>query len=141
MSNVINTYYQQAQMTLAAYANLTPGQPADIAFFRDKGMGAAQAQTQTFAATYEVLDRKFDATSYSATVFKHRISGEVTLAIRGTDDGLNLVTALVRIGLIGSAAFQPQYSSLYSQILELGGARVRSVPDKIASASLLKKAA
>ena len=74
----VNNYYEQAQFSLAAYGDLSNGMAINdyVSVLQDVEMGEAQA-TQ-FATDYEIVDRKYDDTGYSATVFKNRATGELT---------------------------------------------------------------
>ena len=145
MNNALITYYEQAQLSLAAYADLELGMSVQrqIDLLKSKGMGSVQAAT--FAQTYEVVDRyngmalttyidEFGITQHemvrtglSATIFKNRQTGEVTLAIRGTDDLTDLLSDVISVGVIGSTKYQTQYAALRSQVQEwLGNGKLAS---------------
>lgn len=73
--------FKQAEFALAAYANLSNGEP-NQAQLREAGMATLQATH--FASRYTVLTQYNDTgSSLSATVFKDT-AGHLTLAIRGT---------------------------------------------------------
>ena len=108
-------YFQQAELALAAYANLEP----DVNI-RDelRAAGLSATQTDKFISQYTVIDHHSDATGLSATVFKSTDpdNPQTFLAIRGTNDLLDLLTDLVNIALFGSTALQPQYLNLKNQV-------------------------
>src|SRR3989344_8035387 len=86
----ITDYFQQAQLSLAAYAlglqreMLGQGYPGYVPALIDAGMSDAQAKN--FADTYAVVDQYNDSsTGFSATVFQNVHTGEYSLAIRGTE--------------------------------------------------------
>jgi hypothetical protein len=112
MDNRISSYFDKAQLAMAAYAkNLFAGMDIDeyIRALRNDA-DFSEKQATDFAATYEIVDQYSDTvTGFSATVFKHRESGKYSLAIRGTDFPLDLRDWLVadgRIALFGSAFYQ-----------------------------------
>jgi Ca2+-binding RTX toxin-like protein len=51
-------------------------------------------------------------------VFEERTSGSRYLSIRGTDEGIDLVTDLVNIGVIGAPLLHPQYLILREKVLQ-----------------------
>ena len=134
--NAINAYYQQAQFSLAAYADLSASIAVGTYIQRLIGKGMGETQATAFAAQYEVVDRydgmvlnnyidefgnpqqAMTPTGLSATIFRNRNSGEVTLAIRGTDDLTDLLTDVISIGVIGSTKYQSQYAALRSKVQE-----------------------
>ncbi|MEZ5614545.1 MAG: hypothetical protein R3E35_04955 [Rhodocyclaceae bacterium] len=90
--STIPQIYDQSELALAAYANLTPGVTNDLV--RREALVAAgfsAKQAEEFARKYPVVVTQFNdtvaegglGTSFSATVFKDA-SGNLTLAIRGT---------------------------------------------------------
>lgn len=93
----ITNYFEQAQLSLAAYAlDLQQGmfgsENADyVAALRDGGM--SQSQAEEFANTYTVIAQSpetgFLGNGFSATVFQNVESGELTVAIRGSEKDLN----------------------------------------------------
>ncbi len=134
--NAINTYYQQAQFSLAAYADLSVSIAVGTYIQRLIGAGFGTSQAATFAAQYEIVDRydgmvlhnyidefgnpqqAMTPTGLSATIFGNRDTGAVTLAIRGTDDLNDLLTDVISIGVIGSTKYQSQYTALRSKVQE-----------------------
>ncbi|KAB2310384.1 lipase family protein [Betaproteobacteria bacterium SCN2] len=108
-------YFTQAELALAAYANLTTRVSSKTALV-DAGMSDAQAVY--FSSTYTVAAQyKDDANGLSATVFSDA-AGNTYLAIRGTNDGLDLLTDIVDIALLGTTALQAQYTSLKAKVEE-----------------------
>lgn len=67
------TYFEQAELALAAYSNLTSGM-TDAAYklaLIDDGKGMTSAQASAFAAKWNVVDQYTDPnTGASATVFQ-----------------------------------------------------------------------
>jgi hypothetical protein len=104
----------QGELSLAAYANLTVGEPTKQ-LLKDAGM--ADSQAGRFASRWRVVDQIIDpSTGLSATVFKQISTGKSYLAIRGTDDLLDLATDLVSIGVVGTTVWQRQYAILRTKV-------------------------
>jgi pimeloyl-ACP methyl ester carboxylesterase len=81
MSNIAD-YFTQAELSLAAYAELTTGRP-NIEGLKEAGM--TQTQAEHFADEWSVIDQLADTSSgFSATIFKNNTTGKYTLAIRGS---------------------------------------------------------
>jgi Ca2+-binding RTX toxin-like protein len=85
----INNYFEQAQLSQAAYAlNLEKGMvgeafPGYVTKLIDGGMSSEQAKA--FANKYKVIDQYTDPESgFSGTVFQDA-SGQIYMAIRGTE--------------------------------------------------------
>lgn len=80
---------QQAELALAAYADLTVGIPDRNSLINIAGFSESQADK--FRARYTVVDQYNVATGaaagLSATVFEDKTSHLRYLAIRGTDGG------------------------------------------------------
>lgn len=128
MANTISSYFENAQLSLAAYAiNLTPGMaPADYIFaLGEAGMSTAQATK--FSDTYAILAPTYTQflTGFSATLFQKSGTTEKFLAIRGTEPGspLDWLSDLALFaGLLGPV-ITPQYDALknyYQQLLTDG---------------------
>lgn len=84
--NNIATYFDQAELALAAYSNLTSGMTLDDykAALMDSGKGMTATQAADFASKWTVVNQYTDPiTGVSATVFQDA-TGQKTLAIRGT---------------------------------------------------------
>jgi Ca2+-binding RTX toxin-like protein len=112
----------QAELSLAAYANLTKGVPSQ-AELRKAGM--SQTQAEHFAAEWSVVDQSTDSASgFSATVFEK--GGQRYLAIRGTEpsDVLDFI-ADADLGTSGAAA--KQIVALYNYVQRLTGTKGQAV--------------
>ena len=110
----ISDYSKQAQLALAAYANLLPG-VANIQELQRAGFAASLANQ--YADKWIVVDQVSDPGSgLSATVFREISTGKSYLAIRGTDDLVDLATDLINVALAGTTALQPQYSILRAKV-------------------------
>ncbi|MCB0065833.1 MAG: hypothetical protein KDD77_01710, partial [Caldilineaceae bacterium] len=85
--SMIADYFKQAELALAAYANLFSGIAGDefrIAL-EDGGKGMSPTQAAFFASHWRVIDQSpASPTGFSATVFEEISSGKRYLAIRGT---------------------------------------------------------
>lgn len=97
--NIFQNYFAQAELALAAYADLTTGEPnkAEI-----EKAGMSDAQATRFASTWRVVTQYTDPiTGVSATVFqavtRDPLTGEAVtggqkyLAIRGTDGPTDII--------------------------------------------------
>lgn len=112
------TYFEQAELALAAYYNLAPDmtRAAYEAALRGDGDGMSAAQASAFAAKWNVVDQYSDITSgASATVFQAVSGGPKYLAIRGTDFGLDFVVDYFIFNGVPSL-LNPQYQSLKIQV-------------------------
>lgn len=89
--SLINTYYNNAELSVAAYADLAPGEP-DTQELEDEDVGMSSAQAKEFAENWVVLDQQENTDSgFSATIFERldddgNPTGEYTMAIRGSED-------------------------------------------------------
>lgn len=121
MSNV-TTYFEQAQLALAAYSNLAPGMTRDDyeLALRDDGKAMTPTQAAAFAAKWSVVAQYNDAaTSLSATVFQEIATGKHYLAIRGTDPtDIGDLLADGGILLHGIPDLSDQYQSLHAKVVE-----------------------
>jgi Ca2+-binding RTX toxin-like protein len=126
-------FFKQAEFSLAAYANLSPGEASQVALIQ---AGMATTQAQRFSSQWRVVDQHnhtqvfptYDdggnITGYftssnglSATVFEDALlPGVRHLAIRGTNDLADLVTDLVDIAAFGTPERQAQYASLKTKV-------------------------
>jgi hypothetical protein len=111
--------FQQAELSLAAYALLSPGEPNQTNL-QDSGQGLSARQAATFAATYSVVAQYNDTateggldTGLSATVFVDNATHQLTLAIRGTElsDSRDLSTDAV---MVTAGAAYDQIVALYN---------------------------
>jgi len=111
----IQNYLTQSELSQAAYADLMIGAldtPAQQQLLRDTGMTTKQAEA--FASTYTVIDRKFDGTGLSVTLFQKSGTNEQFVAVRGTEvsDIMDIATDYFSIALLGTTAHQSQYAAL-----------------------------
>ena len=131
---LINDFFVQSQLALAAYANLLSGSPSKTALI-DAGMSDSQATV--FARDWRVVDQYThteqtpiyddggNITGYlttsnglTVTVFQEVSTGKRYLAIRGTEatSGADLWTDLKDLVAIGTPEHQSQYQSLKAKI-------------------------
>ena len=83
--NSIVEYFEQSELSLASYANLTPGVDP-IPALQDNSVGMSPEQAARFASKWSVVSQYTDpATGLSATVFEEIDTGKKYLAIRGTE--------------------------------------------------------
>ena len=90
MSTQIATYFEQAQLAMAAYAlNLISGITDNKYKAALRGPNEdkmAKAQAEWFVNHYDVIDSQQSTISgFSATLFRDKATGEYTLAMRGTE--------------------------------------------------------
>ena len=117
--STIADYLSQAELALAAYSQLKAGISGTqyLSALRDSGRGLAFDQASTFASRWRVVDQRNDSTSgLSATVFEESATSKRYLAIRGTDDLIDVATDVVNIGQIGTPVLQPQFWILRDQV-------------------------
>jgi Ca2+-binding RTX toxin-like protein len=138
----INAYYTQAQLALAAYGTFQNGLPPNRNALINTGMGLTQADN--FAADWRVVQQYDESHSIhivdprsglilgqgvgsnglSVTLFGKTdangiLTGEQAIAIRGTEFTVaDLLTDAIDIGILGTAKYQSQYTSLTSKINE-----------------------
>ena len=87
--NIFQNYFAQAELALAAYADLTTGEPNKAEL---KKAGMSDAQATRFASTWRVVTQYTDPiTGVSATVFQAVTGGQTCLAIRGTDGPTDII--------------------------------------------------
>ncbi|MBI4382795.1 MAG: hypothetical protein HY579_02025, partial [Nitrospinae bacterium] len=115
---------QNALLSQAAYADLNNGPILSSNALTSVGM-TEQAATE-LAKTYKVLDQYNATNGFSATVFENKITGEKTLAIRGTEldplDPFDILTDLVDVAL--GTTLSPQYNTLQSYYQALVNAHI-----------------
>jgi hypothetical protein len=96
MSSIISTYFEQAQLAMAAYAlNLQSGTATTLYVDALKAAGMTTDQATRFAARYEIIDSQQNtANGFAATLFRERTTpetlaagtaGQYRLAVRGTE--------------------------------------------------------
>jgi len=109
---LINDYFLQSQLALAAYANLTSTVPNESELIKN---GMTTVQASVFASNWTVVDQYNSITGLSATVFQNNATGERYLAIRGTQGVTDfLADYLILNGT--PAELNPQYQALKSQV-------------------------
>lgn len=114
----ISTLSDLASVALASYSTLPRGiARADFSVsLRNTGGRFSVAQADQFVDLFSVLDQYSNPINgLSATVFSGA-DGQKYLAIRGTDDFLDLVTDAVHIGIFGQTHLQSQYLDLKTQV-------------------------
>jgi len=86
MANVMDEYFQGAELAVAAYANnLLMGMNITDYVIALKNAGMSEVQAEQFAATYEIVEQIPNTLlGFSATVFSR--DGGYILAIRGTEN-------------------------------------------------------
>ena len=104
MSNLIQTYYDNAQISDAAYADLAAGMAQREYEDALIARGFASFEATEFANRYSIVSTFSDsATGFSATLFQRNGTNEKILAIRGTNDVVDFLTSNLQIGLLGMA--------------------------------------
>jgi Ca2+-binding RTX toxin-like protein len=136
MPDPINIYFQDAQLSMAAYASLSLGMNTDGQAYFDalKSVGFTEALAREFAgldANKHILADKgykiLSVTSgpfglgFSATLFQNKSTGEKILAIRGTRlfDPFDLITDGL-IGLFGMSGYYNALQNYYQQLISEG---------------------
>ena len=118
--NPIPEMFKQAQVALAAYANLSPnGSNADALI----GAGLSPNQVIKFEQSWRVVDQYPGPSGLSATVFEEVSTGKRYLAIRGTEasDLSDVWTDIVDIVLFGTPERQAQYAALKTKVMQWQG--------------------
>jgi pimeloyl-ACP methyl ester carboxylesterase len=123
----ISDYFKASQISLAAYGiDLQEGMYGEAyPGYLQKlvSAGFSEIQARLFVNTYTVLSQTNDENGFSATLFLNNITGEKTLAIRGSDDLFDGLTDVVSVAMLGTTTLQQQYQSLknyYQQLLAQG---------------------
>lgn len=108
-------YFKQAELSLAAYANLSADAPMQDYLRALAEAGFSTSQAEFFTQTYSVAAVCNESNGLSATVFVHNVTGEQYLAIRGTNDFQDVLSDIVDclVGYYGltGAIRQPQDKS------------------------------
>jgi hypothetical protein len=119
-------YFTSAQLSMAAYANLTVGMSLDQYKQELVRVGFTDDLAQEFVTQYSIAADTFsNAQGLAVNLFQKTGSTEKVLAIRGTE-GINTLSDLVADGriVIGEAAdLNPQYAALknyYQQLVASG---------------------
>jgi len=119
MANSIRSYFDDAQLSLAAYATLDVQMNQNLQLYEEAlfRAGMSRAQATRFASDYTVIDQFTDSsTGLSATVFQK--GSQYYLAIRGTEGLIDrdfLEDILLGIGGIA----RTQLISLYNYVQRL----------------------
>ncbi|MHB9119733.1 MAG: hypothetical protein ACYC2R_15900 [Burkholderiales bacterium] len=121
----ITQYFEQAQLSLAAYAlGLQSGMfgSADVNYTSKlEAAGMSPTQAANFAATYTVIDQYTDTLGFSATLFQR--GAQKYLAIRGTEGSNYGVDFFVDFGIFTGTGAVDQYMALeayYQRLLATG---------------------
>ena len=122
MASPLTLYFENAQISMAAYGDLTVSISAENFKNALKSSGFTDVLADQFVATYKVAAGTYtdSVTGLSVTLFESIATGEKILAIRGTNP--NEVNDLITDGLLvagESAALSPQYIALQSYYLQL----------------------
>lgn len=114
--SLLNAYFENAQLSLAAYAlSLRSTMSRDEYIGALVGAGMSDSQASRFADTYAIVDQYNDSiTGLSVTVFQQ--GGQYHLAIRGTNDVLDF---LADAQLLFGGAARNQIVSLYNYVQRL----------------------
>ncbi|MDY0014279.1 MAG: hypothetical protein RBS40_15500 [Rhodocyclaceae bacterium] len=110
---IVSDYLSQAELALAAYADLTG--PASGYKTALEAVGVASPQADALLSNYTVVEQYTDSTGLSATVFEDG-GGKKYLAIRGTEPEAN---DLITDGLLGlglPASLIPQFAALKAHL-------------------------
>ena len=128
MSSTIATYFEQAQLALAAYAlNLQQGMPTGL--YKDAliAAGMTAIQATRFADRYEIIDSQQNTLSgFAATLFRERTTpetlaagtaGQYHLAVRGTEFDIDKVNDLIIAdagGILLNGVARAQVTDMYN---------------------------
>mgnify|MGYP003385787002 CR=1 FL=1 len=103
---IIAKLFGNSELAQSAYSTLTTGNTVDQinALTDSDGAEMSQKQAEKFAARYTDVVTQFNdtETSFSATVFKEAVTGNLTLAIRGTAEGGDFIPTDTDIALHGA---------------------------------------
>ncbi len=122
MPTITNSYFESAQLSLAAYADLATGFSGTAYTNALKDAGFTASLATQFAATYSVVSTFSDTTGLTATLFQKNGSAESTekiLAIAGTNGPLDFLTDIVDVAILGTTALQAQYTALQNYYTQL----------------------
>ena len=126
MTASIHLYYQNAQLSMAAYSTLSEGMtPTDyVAALMKEGMSTAQARyfagLTSASPGYTVLSQTSDSNGFSATLFLDNATGQKILAVRGTNDFKDLAITNLGIALFGLANQYSNLEAYYQQLIAEG---------------------
>ena len=135
MTSSITTYFDQAQLALAAYAvNLTPNLAPDRYEAALVVAGMTTVQAQRFADRYEIIDSQQNTSSgFAATLFREKTTpetlaagtaGQYRLAVRGTEFDIDKVGDLLLAdagGILLNGVARAQVTDMYNYYQSLIG--------------------
>lgn len=113
-----STLFEQSELALAAYATLASGIPNSAELVKDS-TGMSVAQASDFAQNWTVIAPTFNdpaGSGASATLFQNNATGEITLAVRGTELTTGDLTADGLLALGIPSSLNPQFTALQNQI-------------------------
>lgn len=111
---MIKDCFKQAQLAVAAYADLISGRPDQTALIH---AGMTEAQSADFAAYWRVVEQYTDAlTGVSATLFQPTTGGAKYLAVRGAPEPLDSVPDACPTPDAALRELGPQYQQLRSRV-------------------------
>jgi len=112
----LRNYVEHSELALASYARLFRGISGDEFLGSLTSVAMPPAEATRFSEQWRVVVQESDVvTGLSATVFEEA-SGKRHLAVRGTDDGIDIVSDIVNVGLVGAPFLQPQYVLLRAKV-------------------------
>ncbi|MBZ0093462.1 MAG: hypothetical protein K8F27_14730, partial [Sulfuricellaceae bacterium] len=119
--STISEIYTEAELALAAYANLTAGISGKsyTDALEDGGKGMSPLQAADFASKWTVIGTPYTdpVTGVSATVFQEIATGQKTLAIRGTQGATDFLADYLILNGTPSQ-LNPQYQSLKAKVTQ-----------------------
>ena len=138
MTTTINTYFEQSQLALAAYAiGLSPNMSSENftnALIGSEGKSMTQSQAEAFVARFEIIDSQQNTGSgFAATLFRERstpetreagTAGQYRLAVRGTEFDIDKVNDLVIAdagGILLNGVAKAQITDMYNYYTRLLG--------------------
>ena len=119
MASRIETFFQDAQLSMAAYANLTVGMSRDQYEAALRVQGFSTPLAANFADRYAILSPSIEGFGFSATLFLDKTTNQKVLAVRGTNDFLDLIIADGLILAGAATLIEPQYTALKDYYLQL----------------------
>ena len=126
MPNLLQTYFQNAQLSMASYSDLAVGMSRDQYITALKEAGFSEPLATKFADSYSILsvspDEFLNANGFSATLFQKNEanpdgSHDKILAIRGTNGLFGDIITDATLALLGDVS--GQYNSLQDYYLQL----------------------
>ena len=123
MTNLMQTYYEQAQLSDAAYAVLAKGMSRDTYEDALVQRGFTVEEAAAFAGKYSIIDTFVDdESSFFAVLFQEKDANgngtnKKTLAIRGTNDPFDLFITDQQLALFGATSQSFAMRASYTDIL------------------------